>query len=126
VAGGEADVLAARLPAFAGTGPVFLRRLSFRLRPVLDRTHVFTWYAFDQWTGEAKYIEVAEHVRSATPENSVVMAWNDSGNIRYFGGRVTLRWDILQEDWLDRSVVWMASEACTPTCCCSVTWNGNT
>jgi len=66
------------------------------------------WHILDQGTIEAAYPEVAEHVRKATPQNSVVLAMNHSGSVRYYAGRVTLRWDNLQADWLDRAVAWMA------------------
>ena len=57
---------------------------------------------------EAKYADVAAHVRGATRENSVVLAMQHSGSLRYYAGRVTLRWDFLPGDWLDRAVDWMA------------------
>jgi hypothetical protein len=57
---------------------------------------------------EAKYADVAAHVRAATPDNSVVLSMQHSGSLRYYAGRVTLRWDFLPEDWLDRAVEWMA------------------
>jgi hypothetical protein len=66
------------------------------------------WHILNQGTIEAAYPEVAEHVRNATPHNSVVLAMNHSGSIRYYAGRVTMRWDNLQADWLDRAVAWMA------------------
>jgi hypothetical protein len=31
-----------------------------------------------------------------------------SGSLRYYAGRVTLRYDNLESDWLDRSVAWFA------------------
>jgi 4-amino-4-deoxy-L-arabinose transferase-like glycosyltransferase len=67
------------------------------------------WSVFDQHLLEAKYADVAEHVKGMTPENSVVLAMIHSGSLRYFAGRVTLRWDQLPPDWLDRGVAWMAA-----------------
>jgi hypothetical protein len=64
--------------------------------------------AFGQGMVQAKHADVAEHVRRATPENSVVIAMQHSGSLRYYAGRVTLRWDLLPPDWLDRAVAWMA------------------
>jgi hypothetical protein len=88
-------------PVLAGVALVILAIVTFR-------TAVTDWYAFEQGNIEAKFIDVAEHVRNATPENSVVLAQTHSGSLRYFGGRMTLRWDLLQSDWLDRAVAWMA------------------
>jgi hypothetical protein len=63
--------------------------------------------AFAQWE-EAMYIHIAEQVGRTAPTNSVVMAMQHSGSIRYYAGRVTLRWDLMATDWLDRGVGWLA------------------
>jgi hypothetical protein len=54
--------------------------------------------------GEAKYIEVARYVDDTLPSNAVVYSLQHSGSIRYYSGRLTLRWDYLPPDWLDRSI----------------------
>ena len=38
---------------------------------------------------------------------SVVFASGRSGSVRYYGGRVSARYDFLPPDWLDRAVAWM-------------------
>jgi hypothetical protein len=63
--------------------------------------------AFSQWQ-EAISIQIGDEVRRHTPENSVVMAMQHSGVIRYYAGRVTLRWDNMAADWLDRGVAWLS------------------
>ena len=66
------------------------------------------WGVFDQGLLEAKIADVSEHVRRATADNSVVIAGQHSGSLRYYAGRVTMRWESLPEDWLDKAVTWMA------------------
>jgi hypothetical protein len=66
------------------------------------------WGVFNQGLFEAKVADVSELVRRATPNNSVVIAGVHSGSLRYYAGRVTMRWDMLPEDWLDRAVAWLA------------------
>ena len=46
-------------------------------------------------------------LREHTPENSVVLAFERSGSLRYYGGRITLRYDLLDREWLDRAVAWL-------------------
>ena len=36
-----------------------------------------------------------------------VLTWLHSGSVRYYAGRVTMRYDLLDRDWLDRAVEWL-------------------
>jgi hypothetical protein len=65
--------------------------------------------AFGAWEGERTYPDIARVVRDATPEASVVFSLIHSGALRYYGGRVTLRFDSLDADWLDRAVEWLSA-----------------
>ena len=44
-----------------------------------------------------------------TPPNSVLLTSERSGSMRYYGGRVTLRYDLLHPEWLDRAVAWLTT-----------------
>ena len=48
-------------------------------------------------------------VQTRTAPNSVILAFERSGSMRYYGGRVTLRYDILDGEWLDRAVDWLTA-----------------
>jgi hypothetical protein len=67
------------------------------------------WGILGQRYLEGKIADTADHVRARTPENSVVLASEHSGSLRFYAGRVTLRWDYLPPEWLDRAVAWMAA-----------------
>ena len=54
--------------------------------------------------GEERYVEPALHIASTTPRDAVILAWQHSGSIRYYSGRLTLRWDNLDPAWLDRAL----------------------
>jgi hypothetical protein len=58
---------------------------------------------------ERKYPAVAALVRARTEPGSVIYAFQHSGSMRYYGGRMTLRFDLLDPEWLDRSVEWFAA-----------------
>jgi len=62
---------------------------------------------FNQWSGERRYIAVARMVEDLTPPNSVIFCMQHSGTIRYYGSRMTLRYDQLDHAWLDRAVQWL-------------------
>ncbi len=65
--------------------------------------------AFRAWESDRRFIGVARLVREATPPNSAVLAMIHSGSLRYYGGRMTIRYDILDEGWLDRGVAWLTA-----------------
>jgi hypothetical protein len=48
-------------------------------------------------------------VMTRTPPNSVLLTAERSGSMRYYGGRITLRYDLLHPDWLDRAVAWLGT-----------------
>ena len=69
------------------------------------------WFSYRAGTfnvdeGERRYAVVGRLVRDATPPNSIVFSMQHSGSVRYYGGRMSLRYDWLNERWLDRSVAW--------------------
>jgi hypothetical protein len=97
--------------------PARSRRLGAALIPVVGALALGLWgihmadkdFAFALWEGEIRYTAVARLVREATPENSVIFAMQHSGSVRYYGGRMTLRYDLLDADWLDRAARWLAA-----------------
>jgi hypothetical protein len=77
------------------------------------------WQAVQRQTfavarGEAKYVEVAKAVESLTDPDAVIIAAQHSGSIRYYAGRLTLRWDVGDPAWLDRTVDWLAAHGHHP------------
>ena len=64
---------------------------------------------FELWKAERHYPAVARLVRRSTERNSVIISMQHSGSVRYYGGRVTLRYDLLDPKWLDRAVTWLQS-----------------
>src|SRR5262249_59597563 len=70
---------------------------------------------FNVARGEAKYVEVAGVVESITDPDAVIISMQHSGSLRYYAGRLTLRWDIGEPAWLDRAIDWLAPPV-TPSC----------
>lgn len=64
--------------------------------------------------GEAKYVEVARTVESLTGPDDVIISALHSGSLRYYAGRLTLRWDVGDPAWLDRTVDWLATHGHHP------------
>jgi hypothetical protein len=70
--------------------------------------------AFSVARGEAKYIEVGKTVESLTEPDAVIISAQHSGSIRYYAGRLTLRWDVGDPAWFDRTVEWLAAHGHHP------------
>ena len=53
---------------------------------------------------EQKFADVGRFVGATLPANAVIYAQQHGGNVRFYSNRLTLRFDILDPDWLDRSI----------------------
>jgi hypothetical protein len=59
------------------------------------------------WETHRRPVDVARRLREALPPGSVVYSLHHSGSLRHYGGLATIRTDVLNADWLDRSVSWL-------------------
>ena len=57
--------------------------------------------------GEERYPETALYIESALPADAVIIAMQHSGSIRYYTGKLIVRWDALNPEWLDRAVAFL-------------------
>ncbi len=64
--------------------------------------------------GERRYATVAQLVQQATEPSSIILASIHAGPIRYYAGRDTMRFDFLDEAWLDRAVAWLTAQGRHP------------
>lgn len=69
---------------------------------------------FDVGEGERRYATVARLVRRATPAQSIILSMQHSGSVRYYGGRMTLRYDVLNRNWLDPGIAWLNQQGVHP------------
>jgi Dolichyl-phosphate-mannose-protein mannosyltransferase len=70
--------------------------------------------SFVLWGSERGYVKIAELVRSVTGENSVILASQHSGSLRYYGGRLTINYGALNAEWLDRALDWLEDRGVHP------------
>lgn len=64
--------------------------------------------------GERRYATVAQLVQQATEPSSMILASIHTGPVRYYAGRDTMRFDLLDEAWLDRAVAWLTAQGRHP------------
>jgi 4-amino-4-deoxy-L-arabinose transferase-like glycosyltransferase len=62
---------------------------------------------FEQRQAARHEAPIGQLVMTHTRPNSVLLTSERSGSMRYYGGRVTLRYDLLHPEWLDRAVAWL-------------------
>jgi hypothetical protein len=55
--------------------------------------------------GERRYADIGTYLRDALPANAIVLSVQHSGSVRYYGGRMTVRWDLIPRDWTPRTPV---------------------
>jgi hypothetical protein len=66
-------------------------------------------HVFDLGRGERRYIDVARFIASHTDPDAVVVSLQHSGSLRLYASRLTLRYDLLDPAWLDRTVAYLQS-----------------
>lgn len=90
-----------RLPAVA-RGPALA--LGVALLASIELTGARDGHVFDLHRLERRYVEAGRWAGRALPETAVFLAVQQSGSLRYYAGRPTLRWDALDPAWLDRAL----------------------
>ena len=76
---------------------------------VTRQQHVFT-----QDEGERRYATIATLVQQRTEPDAMILSAIHAGPLRYYGGRATLRFDLLNEEWLDRGTDWLTRQGRHP------------
>jgi hypothetical protein len=71
--------------------------------------------------GEQRYVEPAMYIADHTPPDAVIVTMQHSGSVRYHAGRLTLRWDWMEPEWLDRAIAAL-HERGAPTFLLLETW----
>jgi hypothetical protein len=71
-------------------------------------------HAMDIGRGEVRYARAGEYLRNAIEPSAVVLGVQHSGSVRFYSGRMTLRWDTIHVDWLDRALEWLKAQGHHP------------
>lgn len=58
---------------------------------------------------ERRYADAASMAAAHTERDALMLSMQHSGSVRYYGARMSLRYDWLDPAWLDRSVAWLAA-----------------
>ena len=63
---------------------------------------------------DRRWAVMGEFVRDELPQNAIVVSLLHSGSVRYYSGRLTLRWDWLPAEWLERSLTFLTARGYHP------------
>jgi hypothetical protein len=69
---------------------------------------------FPEGEGERRYASIAALVEQHTEADAMILASIHAGATRYYAGRATMRFDLLDEAWLDRAVEWLQQDGRHP------------
>jgi hypothetical protein len=73
---------------------------------VMQGVHRARWDGFfTNADADQRFADAGRYIDSVTPPATVVLAMQHSGSVRYYSGRLTLRYDLMDPEWLDRSLV---------------------
>ena len=64
--------------------------------------------------GERRFVSAAELVRDHTEPNSAIFTFVHSGSVRYYGERMTVRYDKFAPEWLDPAVAFLMQHGAHP------------
>jgi hypothetical protein len=86
----------------------------YRAMATVDKAIIFSLRYGDSAGIDGDDEVTARAVRNVTSADAVVFTEQHSGTVRYYGGRMTLRFDLLDQAWLDRAVEWMTTHGHHP------------
>ena len=66
-----------------------------------------------------RYLDAAVYMNATLPHDAVVLAMQHSGSVRYYTGRLTMRWDVLDHGPWTRRLRRLPNAACRFTQCSS-------
>src|SRR5262245_37024458 len=64
--------------------------------------------------GERRYATIAHLVAAQTEPSAMIFASTHPGSLRYYAGRATVRFDLLDANWFDRAGMWLADHGRHP------------
>ena len=71
-------------------------------------------HALDLQSLESRFAIAGRHAAVALPANALVLSVQQSGSLRFHGGRDTIAWDAIQPDALDRTIATIRSAGRVP------------
>jgi hypothetical protein len=63
---------------------------------------------------ESRFREGGEYVAQRLPANAAVVTVWQSGSVRFYSGRLTMLWNSIEPEWLDRSLEFLRAEGYEP------------
>jgi MFS family permease len=99
-------ILVALVLALAGARQLLRSRLAFAFVAAMMAICGFFFLGrlLDQHRYQRAYVSVARFIDRGLPSNAAVISMQHSGSVRYYAGRLTVRWDWMRGETLDRVI----------------------
>jgi hypothetical protein len=59
---------------------------------------------FISWKLESRYADTGRLIDRRFEKNAILYSGQHSGSLRYYGHRLTVRWNVFEPEWFDRSI----------------------
>jgi hypothetical protein len=69
---------------------------------------------FVNWLSTQRFVDVSHYAKTNLPANAIYLTRLYSGSLRYYGDRPTIRWDVMDPDWLERAIVHLRDRGFLP------------
>jgi hypothetical protein len=63
---------------------------------------------------DRRFALVGEFVRDELPQNVILLSMQHSGSVRYYSSRLSLRWDLLDPEWLEPGLMFLRAKGYRP------------
>jgi dolichyl-phosphate-mannose-protein mannosyltransferase len=96
---------------FARSRPRVRLLAAFVIGAILGAWHLHvagTHHVFELQGLESRFVVTGRYAARALPAQAVALAVQQSGSVRYHGGRSTIAWDGIGPDALDETIAWLS------------------
>jgi hypothetical protein len=70
--------------------------------------------AFEIWRDDRRAVSVGQMTRTIAGRDSLILAGEHTGSVRYYAGRMTGYYYFLKNDWVDRAIDWLKTQKIHP------------
>ncbi len=74
----------------------------------------YYWGVHRVGDGAQKFADIGDYVNRTLPKNAIVITMQHSGTVRHYSDRLTVRYDYIEPEWLDRTIAHLLARGYEP------------